>query len=224
MTEIYVVRHAQASFGSDDYDVLSELGHQQSEWLGDYFLQRDVQFGKVLTGTQRRHQQTLNGIFSGRSADCSHESTTDLNEFDFKALVRTYLQYQPKAAVGADATPADYFRLLKAAMLAWHQGHLDQYQPAETWGQLEARVKRVLTGIATAQTPPVLIVSSGGVIAMLLKHVLGYDDETVVKMNLQIHNTSVSRIFTTRNGFHLASFNAVPHLDQSQRRHAITYS
>ncbi len=30
MSELYLVRHAQASFGAANYDQLSDLGHQQS--------------------------------------------------------------------------------------------------------------------------------------------------------------------------------------------------
>jgi len=37
MSLVYLVRHAQASFGAQDYDRLSELGRQQARWLGGYF-------------------------------------------------------------------------------------------------------------------------------------------------------------------------------------------
>src|SRR5690606_40460973 len=40
MPLILLVRHAQASFGTDDYDRLSELGRQQARWLGEYFAAR----------------------------------------------------------------------------------------------------------------------------------------------------------------------------------------
>ena len=50
-----MVRHAQASFGTDDYDRLSELGHRQSRWLGEYLAERQLTFARVVTGTLRRH-------------------------------------------------------------------------------------------------------------------------------------------------------------------------
>ena len=43
MAELYLVRHAQASFGTDDYDRLSQLGHRQSRWLGEYLAEDDRQ-------------------------------------------------------------------------------------------------------------------------------------------------------------------------------------
>ena len=40
MGTLYLVRHGQASFGADDYDQLSPLGHQQAVRLGEYLRQR----------------------------------------------------------------------------------------------------------------------------------------------------------------------------------------
>ena len=35
MATIYLIRHGQASFGSDDYDQLSQLGIRQAEVTGE---------------------------------------------------------------------------------------------------------------------------------------------------------------------------------------------
>ena len=58
MAQFYLVRHGQASFGSDNYDQLSPLGHQQARWLGEYFAERDMQFDGLITGDLVRHQET----------------------------------------------------------------------------------------------------------------------------------------------------------------------
>ena len=34
MGVLYLIRHGQASFGTDDYDRLSDLGHEQSRLAG----------------------------------------------------------------------------------------------------------------------------------------------------------------------------------------------
>ena len=65
MGTLYLVRHGQASFGAADYDQLSPLGRQQSERLGAWFRERGLRFDAVLTGTLRRHAQTLAGIEAG---------------------------------------------------------------------------------------------------------------------------------------------------------------
>jgi broad specificity phosphatase PhoE len=58
MGTLYLVRHGQASFGSDDYDRLSELGARQCERLGEYFRAKGLRFDGVITGTLKRHVQS----------------------------------------------------------------------------------------------------------------------------------------------------------------------
>ncbi len=50
MSEFYLVRHGQASFGAKNYDKLSELGHQQARWLGEYLTARDITFSQAFMG------------------------------------------------------------------------------------------------------------------------------------------------------------------------------
>ena len=70
----------------------------------------------------------------------------------------------------------------------------------------------------------VLVVSSGGAIAMWMRHMLNTADDTVVELNLQIRNTGVTQGFFNKNVYRLSIFNQVPHLDQEDRGDAITYS
>ena len=68
MSEIYLVRHAQASYDAEDYDQFSELGYLQSEWLGEYFLQRGIRFNRVLSGSMKRHKQTAESALKANAA------------------------------------------------------------------------------------------------------------------------------------------------------------
>jgi broad specificity phosphatase PhoE len=65
MSEVYFVRHGQASFGSDNYDQLSEKGHLQARLLGEYFASQQMQFDHILTGDMVRHRETAEGICAG---------------------------------------------------------------------------------------------------------------------------------------------------------------
>ena len=67
MGAIYVVRHAQASFGTEDYDRLSQTGFAQARLLGAYFALRNIRFDAAYTGTLRRHAETAQGIFDGHA-------------------------------------------------------------------------------------------------------------------------------------------------------------
>ena len=59
---------------------------------------------------------------------------------------------------------------------------------------------------------------------MMISQVLGADAATMVNLNLQIRNTSISQLFANRKGVHLHQFNAVPHLEHPEKRESITYS
>ena len=59
MTEIYFVRHGQASFGAENYDKLSTIGHKQSELLGLHLKKTSLKFDKVICGKMKRHQDQV---------------------------------------------------------------------------------------------------------------------------------------------------------------------
>ena len=85
MGTLYLVRHGQASFGADDYDVLSAMGHQQSVRLGEYFQHRGVTFDAALTGTLNRQIQTLAGICQGMGVEFAVPDGTERREGPHRA-------------------------------------------------------------------------------------------------------------------------------------------
>src|SRR5262249_6459440 len=58
MSNLYVVRHGQASFFAENYDQLSPLGELQSRLLGEYWAARGVVFDEVFIGPCQRHVDT----------------------------------------------------------------------------------------------------------------------------------------------------------------------
>src|SRR4051812_6552642 len=87
MGTLYLVRHGQASFGADDYDNLSDLGHRQSVRLGESFAHQGVRFDGLIAGTLRRHKQTLAGILQGMDQAGEHLAWDGLNEYDSEAVI-----------------------------------------------------------------------------------------------------------------------------------------
>ena len=121
MGNLYLVRHGQASFGAADYDNLSELGHRQSVRLGEYFAKNGVQFEAALTGTLKRHAQTLEGIGQGSGNTLAPLVWPGLDEYDSAAVIATV---HPHPIEKAD-TPElyrTYFRLLCNGLTQWMDG------------------------------------------------------------------------------------------------------
>jgi len=233
MSELFLVRHAQASFGTDDYDRLSELGHRQARWLGEYFRFRGFTFDRVICGEMRRHRETAEGIFEGLG-DAAQRVDTDAcwNEFDFDRIVSAYIEQHPDDQPDPEAPAPDFARILRSALNAWSEDRLTVALP-ERWSEFEARVERGLHATATGsgEERRILLVSSGGPIAMALRQVLQAPASAMVHMNLQLRNSSYSHLYFNARAVqsagqfvgHFAGFNHVPHLDHPERAGSVTH-
>jgi broad specificity phosphatase PhoE len=225
MSELFLVRHAQASFGEDDYDRLSVLGHQQARWLGEYFLKRNLQFDQVLCGDMVRHRETLSGISLGMGQALHEHSVHDeWNEFDFRSLIDAYLHDHPEETPSENAPVREISKILRNTLHAWAADRLSASVP-ETFSAFEQRIKSALSLVdgQAGAGKRILVVTSGGAISMALRQVLLTPPEVVVQMNLQTRNSSFSHLYFNSSGLQLSGFNHVPHLDHVDRSSAITY-
>jgi broad specificity phosphatase PhoE len=220
MAELVLVRHAQASFGADDYDKLSELGWRQSRWLGEYFAERQIAFDRVVRGSLRRHAETLVGIAEGAGRPIDGVEDARLNEYDAHALLNAHLKGEAKPQ-GGDRR--EHFRILREAMYAWTDGTLAGASH-EPFADFRKRVLAALAAVRGGRAKRVLVVSSGGPISTVLAEVLGMPLRGVVDLNLQTRNTGITELQAGANRIHCISFNNVPHLDRPDRAGALTYS
>lgn len=212
MGEIILVRHGQANSAATDeesYDKLSDLGHQQAQWLGEHFRALSMTFDLVLSGTLIRHQETATGM--GVTPD---RLDARLNELDYFNLSDAL-----EAARGVPRPNGDGFaEHMPLVMQAWYAAEI---QGQESFAAFEARIRDVLR---EAEQPGkrVLCVTSGGVIGMALRLILDLDPTRMAHILLPIFNTSIHRIAVRPQGAMLAGFNATPHLDAPDRVHART--
>ena len=227
MSEIYFVRHGQASLGARNYDQLSPLGWEQARWLGEHYRARGLDFDRVIVGDMQRHKETLQGIGAGMGRTFDPVVDRRLNEFTFRPVMRLYCQrYRPE--IPEPTTAAEFFGILREVMAAWIGGDLDaelaaEGQQIESWADFNRRVVASLEEVgADPSGQRVLIVSSGGPKSLAVKHAMGLSDAAAVELMMQIRNTSISRFL--RNGERLAlhAFNVLAHMERPDREHAIT--
>ncbi|SDS98808.1 Broad specificity phosphatase PhoE [Halopseudomonas xinjiangensis] len=225
MSEVYFVRHGQASFGSSNYDQLSDKGHRQARLLGEYFRERDMHFDHILTGDMVRHRETAEGICAGLDLkDPSFEVFTQLNEFDFHAILAAYTAQFPEEKLPEKPAVSDFFKRLRKGIILWSQSGLEGDLP-ETWAAFEERVRFMKEDLmARCAGKRVLAISSGGAIAMLVRQLLDAPCETMVELNLQTRNTGLIHCVFNQRSMRLSSFNSVPHLDHPQHQSLITYA
>lgn len=221
MAELFLVRHAQAAFGTDDYDRLTELGHRQARWLGEYFAERAIAFDRVVTGSLRRHRETLAGIAEALPLPAADEFL-GLNEYRADVLLAAHLSGRGLPPLEHAEDRRGHFRVLREALYAWVDGTL-RVDAHLSFPEFEAGVRQALEA-ARHGAERVLVVSSGGPISSAIGAVLGVAPRTVVDLNLQTRNTGLSELRAGAQRAHCVSFNAVPHLERHGRREAITYS
>ena len=65
MGNLYLIRHGQASFGADDYDVLSTVGERQSVALGEHLARLGLRLDRCVAGG------SLNKFVGNRAVDGS---------------------------------------------------------------------------------------------------------------------------------------------------------
>nr|WP_315496664.1 histidine phosphatase family protein [uncultured Rhodoferax sp.] len=222
MGNLYLVRHGQASFGAEDYDNLSELGHRQSVRLGEYFADKGLQFEAVMVGTLRRHAQTWAGIAKG--AGLAHEALEwpGLNEYDSAAVAQA-IHPAPLPKANTPEMYRHHFRLLRDGLTQWMNGVVSP-QGMPNYPDFVEGVTSALDHVRQRHTGNVLIVSSGGPISTAVGHVLGTTPETTIELNLRIRNSSVTEFAYTPKRHMLVTYNTLPHLDDAPYADWVTYS
>lgn len=223
MAELYLTRHGQASLGTDDYDRLSDIGIQQSIWLGEHFARDDIRFDLIVNGTLQRHAQTLDAIRSAMPGmDAEQAIHPGLDEYDFHALFGALTEEHRSIAEAAHGNPREFFKALRQVLHLWSEGTLDGRVP-ETWAGFQQRIADVRVAIQRSGAQRVLAVTSGGVIGALTQQVLQAPAATAIALNLQIRNSSVTHCYFNREAVQLSRFNCVAHLDDPRRHDFKTY-
>ena len=222
MGTLYLVRHGQASFGADDYDILSALGHQQAQQLGAYFKRKAIRFDAALHGTLKRQTQTFDGVCSGSGQALTALRWPGLNEYDSRAILAAS-HAQPLQKPDSPEAYRAHFRLLKVGLAQWMAGLISPVgMPSYT--EFVRGVTRALDQVRQHHTGNVLLVSSGGPISVAVGHVLGCSPQAVIELNLRIRNTSVTEFAFTPKRHMLVTYNTLPHLDAAEQLSWVTYT
>lgn len=218
---LWLLRHAQASFGAADYDNLSELGHAQSRALGVALKKLGCAPDAVCLGAMKRHRQTFDGANEALGLPHSPTIIEGLNEFDFTGLLNARF---PNGA-GPEGIHDDrraHFTALRDTVLEWQRGEIDN--PPESFESFSTRVTGALEHIRQTGAENILAVSSGGPIGFIVGHVMGAPADSMIRLQLQVKNASLTRLILTGRTVHLSTFNETPHITAENAGEMMTYS
>jgi len=218
MARLYLVRHAQASFGHENYDQLSELGYKQSPYILNHFGNTPTPgIDALYSGNMQRQLQTVAHSFSqmqsnilGGLNEFNHENVLSVHRPEIadrdKAIALVMSQSNPKKFV------EDEFDL---AMNKWMlEEGTSSY--IESFVHFKARVldalHQIIGNARKEKHKEVVAVSSGGVISLLVAHILDLPQSRLAGLNTIIANTSVTCLLFNDNKITLQYFNNYSHL------------
>ena len=235
MSTLYLIRHGQASFGTADYDALSDRGRHQARLLGAFFLKVGIRFDACWSGTLRRQQQTIREVRdcyldAGRDMPLPTE-TAALDEYDYEAVLRALVPLIEKEDpafipdVSHMLSDRRAFQLVFArVMTRWASGR-DAVENLISWSSFAAGVATGIRDIIdrSGSSSQVAAFTSGGPIAAIIGSVLGLTAEKAISLSWQLVNASITRFKFSGGRISLDTFNEYGHLERNGESGWLTY-
>lgn len=229
MSKLFFFRHAQASLGKENYDVLSKKGELQAAELGKFLINNNMKFDKIYVGELRRQQHTyeiVKEIFEKKRLHIpSPIILKDLNEHQATEAMKIHLpnminsdlyinelwkeiEKEPSKKNGNLMLGFEYFlnkwidnKIIVKGVIPW----------IDFRKNVNRGLKKIL--INTKKSEKIGVFTSGGTISSITGDCLKIKDEKrIASLNFSIRNTSFSTFLYSKKQFNLLSFNELPHL------------
>ena len=227
MSQLLLVRHAQASFLDGDYDRLSELGRRQSRTLGQRWAALGQGFDRFVAGPRTRQRDTAlecRGVLVAQGVAVPELEVLDaLDEYPAEEILRGLApelsaEHESFAELGrVFASDADrrtrgraFDKMLQRALYAWAEGRT--VPGVESHTAFVERIEGALSELTRGSQVRVAAFSSAGSIGALLGVVLGTDARKTLELGWMLENASVSEMAFSRGRVGVARVNTIGHL------------
>jgi broad specificity phosphatase PhoE len=217
MPTVLLIRHAQASYGEADYDMLSERGQDQVEALRRSLARCGVMPARVASGQLRRQRDTVAPWADG-AGPVVDPRWNEYNDDDVLAhhSESTARVHRASGDAGPALTSREFQVVADQALADWVAAGA-RSPCAEPWPEFQARVRAALGTVADslAAGETALVASSSGVISALAASLIGAPEAAFVAMNRISINTAVTKIIVGSRGRTLVSYNDHAHLEEA---------
>ena len=236
MSTIHFFRHGQAGL-RDDYDRLSELGHEQAAQLAEYVASERYSFDQVIVGGLRRQRETAEPVLAALDAAGMKPQLVvedpGWSEFDLDIVFdgiaprlaeedeqfrREYEEIRRLVSSGDGHihrrwTPAD-----AKVVKAWIEGRYTTH--GESWLEFVERVRRAAAVFETLpHNAQVAVFTSATPVSICVAAAFGSQHPGhIMKLAGAAVNTNITIVHNHQGDWHLAQFNAVPHLAEARLR------
>ena len=225
-----LVRHGQASFGTEDYDVLSPLGTRQSRRVAEILSGYGISPTSLIHGGMRRQRESAEEMIRGAASwDLPLEVDERWRELDHLRVIHAYPTLtdaeREQLHTGGMELRA-FHELYTKATARWTSGAYDDEYP-ESFAAFIGRVRDAIGHAARAagERRTAVVVTSGGPIAAACAMLTEVGEEprrlaaSWARFNTVMVNCSVTRIVVGSTGARLLTFNEHAALE----RELVTY-
>ena len=210
MSLLVLVRHGQASWASEDYDRLSELGERQSRVLGEALEARGVRPDLLVSGSMRRQRQTAAAAVSGAGWEGTVTEDPGWDEFDHLSSVQGPVEFPEVPG----ETDDERVRRFDAGIDRWASGRYDE-EYHESFPAFRRRVdetfQRTLDRLGPKQTA--VVFTSNGPVSWLTARLVDGGVPAWARLTQVVVNSSATKVLIGRRGTSLISFNDHSHLE-----------
>ena len=230
MSKIYLFRHAQASIGKANYDVLSPKGELQAAELGKFLCKEKLVFDKVYVGNLQRQKHTqeivakqyknigLNMPLPTILEGLNEHQATDAMKIEMPKMIEDkYLKSLKEKFMKNPEKKHSYMMLgFKYFLHKWVKNEII-VEGIISWKEFRSNsinaLKTIISEIEKGEQ--IAVFSSGGTISSIIGEVLQLKDEIkIADLNFSVRNTSYSTLLYSNDEINLLSFNELPHLKE----------
>lgn len=223
MASIFLIRHAQASFGTADYDRLSPLGAEQARITARFLAATAGPIARIVTGQLKRQRDTATEIAAklrkanGKTLQLETDPKLDELRIDEHIGRIAPMLPDPTGELAADLAQAKtssraYQKVIRSVFTHWQS--MPEQSELETWPAFAARARAAIQEMTTRSTRGTctVAVSSGALIAAITQHVLGLPDSSTYGLFETLKNCSITHFLHSQGRISLSSFNDTSYL------------
>lgn len=220
MASIYLIRHGQASFGSDNYDQLSPVGQRQADVTGQFLAEVGLDIHAAVAGSLSRQQETGTRVLAGLGDPCELQTDDRFNEIDNDEQVKSLLPaLVEKSEALAEivsrglSSSKDYQKVIDAVFNAWVSPDCPDcgITPWPVYRDgVQAALNHIMESVGAGKNTAVF--TSGGTIATAVGLIVGVDHTGFYQFYEPVMNCSITRFIYSRSRVSLSNFNDAAHL------------
>jgi len=228
MTIIVLVRHGQASAGTQNYDQLSGIGQKQAALLGEHWHAEQFKPVAAFSGTLQRQQHTAELALNKANLDLNTNTLADLDEYDHNKIDALFAN--GVSSVGAQALSFEQYANI---MHNWRNAKHSELDGTMTWQEFSERGWDAIQHQATqfnsseptsnASDTPIVFFTSAGVIASVLMHAMNLTFDRALDAMWHTRNASLTTFRYHPERTRLLEYNSISHLSAAYDKSLITH-